>query len=187
MKRMLSRRKFWWTVRVGAPLAMVAVLAAACGSSGNSNSAGSSSGSNTGTTSGSGMVETHSGPNGTFLTDSSGKTLYLFQSDTASASSCTGACAAAWPPVTSSGQPTASGDAKSNMLGTIKRSDGTSQVTYNGHPLYTYVGDSAPGQTNGEGSSQFGALWYVVSPAGMAITSGGPSGSSGSSSGGAWG
>ena len=187
MNRMLSRRTFWWTVRVGAPLAMVAVLAAASRSSGNSNSAGSSSGSNTGTTSGSGMVETHSGPNGTFLTDSSGKTLYLFQSDTASASSCTAACAAAWPPLTSSGQPTASGDAKSNMLGTIKRSDGTTQVTYNGHPLYTYVGDSAPGQANGEGSSQFGALWDVVSPSGMAITGAGSSGSSGSSSGGAWG
>ena len=76
-------------------------------------------------------------------------------------------CASVWPPV--SGHPQASGGATSAHLGTITGADGTTQVTYNGHPLYTYAGDSSAGQTNGEALKQFGAEWYVLSPAGSKV------------------
>ncbi len=184
MMRNLSWRRLSPIVRVGVPLAAVALLIAACANSG-TNSSGSSGGS--ATTSGSGTVDTHSGPMGTYLTDKSGKTLYMFQADKSGMSSCTGACAAAWPPMMVSGTPTAGGDAKSSDLGTIKRPDGTTQATYAGHPLYFYAGDSSAGQTNGQGINQFGALWYIVGPSGSAITaSGGASSPSGSGGGGGW-
>jgi hypothetical protein len=83
-------------------------------------------------------------------------------------SACTGACASAWPPVT--GTATAAGSAKASDLGTITRSDGTKQVTYDGHPLYYFVGDSGPGTATGQGSDNFGAKWWLVSPAGSDVT-----------------
>jgi hypothetical protein len=96
-------------------------------------------------------------------------------------SACTGACASAWPPVT--GTATAAGSAKASDLGTITRSDGTKQVTYDGHPLYYFVGDSGPGTASGQGSDNFGAKWWLVSPAGSDITASVSSFSVGSSSG----
>jgi predicted lipoprotein with Yx(FWY)xxD motif len=125
---------------------------------------------------------------GTFLTDSSGKALYMFASDSATKSTCNGPCATFWPPLTTSGAPHASGSVASGKLGTITRSDGSKQVTYNGHPLYTYNADTAPGDTNGQGSSNFGAKWWLLAPTGSPITStsggGAPTGSKSSSSGG---
>jgi hypothetical protein len=114
--------------------------------------------------------------------------VYLWAKDSGGMSSCSGACASAWPPVTSSSAVTASGGAKSSDLGTITRSDGTKQVTYDGHPLYYYVGDSGPGMSSGQGSDQFGAKWWLVAPTGSDVTasvssftvSGGSSGSGGS-------
>lgn len=116
-------------------------------------------------------VETHSGANGTYLTDGSGKTVYLFLADKNGKSVCSGACATLWPPLTTKGAPTASGSAASGMLATITRSDGTKQVTYAGHPLYYYQADTAAGDLNGQGLDQFGAKWWIVAPSGKSITS----------------
>lgn len=107
---------------------------------------------------------------GTFLTADNGRTVYLFEKDTGSKSTCFGACAAGWPPVTTSGMaPTTSGTANASLVGTTTRPDGTVQVTYAGHPIYFFSADTAPGQTNGEGVDAFGAEWYVVSPAGKKV------------------
>ena len=110
---------------------------------------------------------------GEILVDGRGRTLYLFQGDTGRASTCSGACASAWPPLTTISQPIAGPGVSASKLGTTKRRDGTSEITYNGHPLYTYAGDSAPGQTTGQGSDGFGAEWYVLSAAGDQIEMGG--------------
>jgi len=109
---------------------------------------------------------------GKILVNSKGQTLYLFQADKGSVSTCSGACASAWPPVTTEGAPIASAGVSSAKLGTTKRSDGTTEVTYNGHPLYTFVGDSSPGETTGEGNEGFGAEWDVVSASGNKIEDG---------------
>jgi predicted lipoprotein with Yx(FWY)xxD motif len=124
---------------------------------------------------------------GSILVDSRGRTLYLWQADTGPKSTCSGACAAAWPPLLTTGAPTAGSGAKASLLGTTKRSDGAEQVTYKQHPLYLFTGDTASGQTTGQGSTGFGAPWYVLSPGGNQITgsastSGPASGSSSSSS-----
>jgi predicted lipoprotein with Yx(FWY)xxD motif len=119
---------------------------------------------------------------GKILVDSQGMTLYQFEQDSAGKSTCSGACASAWPPLRASGKPTVGGGAKASLIGTIPRSDGKPQVTYNGHPLYGYSGDSNPGDTNGQALSAFGAPWYVLSATGNAITST-PSGSTGGSNG----
>lgn len=124
-------------------------------------------------------VETRSSDLGTFLTDGSGRTFYLFAADRGGTSTCSGGCAAAWPPVTTTGSTTASGQAADGKLGTVARSDGSTQVTYGGHPLYYYAGDQTAGETNGEGSTGFGAQWWVVSPAGTPITGRQPAASAG--------
>jgi predicted lipoprotein with Yx(FWY)xxD motif len=107
---------------------------------------------------------------GRILVDARGHTLYLFKKDSGTKSSCFGACATAWPPLRATGKPTVSGGAKASMVATTKRSDGKPQVTYNGHPLYRFMGDSKPGDTNGQGLNAFGARWYAVSPTGKQIT-----------------
>jgi predicted lipoprotein with Yx(FWY)xxD motif len=96
-------------------------------------------------------------------------TVYLFAADTGAASTCSGACAQAWPPVTTTGAPKAEGSAVAADLGTITRADGTKQITYNGHPLYYYVSDSQSGETTGQGVNSFGAPWYVLTPSGSEI------------------
>ncbi|MDO8213605.1 hypothetical protein [Conexibacter sp. CPCC 206217] len=119
------------------------------------------------------VVRTARTPLGTILVDATGRTLYLWEADTGMSSTCTGACAQAWPPLTTSGRATADGGATSSDLGTTKRADGTTQVTYAGHPLYYFSGDSGAGQTNGQDSDGFGADWFVVMPSGKAIEGGG--------------
>ena len=106
---------------------------------------------------------------GQILVDGNGKTLYLFEADTGTQSTCAGACAQAWPPLTTNGTPKAAGGASQSLLGTTARSEGTRQVTYNGHPLYFFVSDAKPGETNGEGSTAFGAGWDVLAPSGAKI------------------
>jgi predicted lipoprotein with Yx(FWY)xxD motif len=163
-------------VRAGIPLAAAGLLAAACSSSSSTpatSSGGSASGSGT-------VITTKSGSDGTYLADGSGRTVYLWVKDSSGKSVCSGACAGAWPPVPASGTVTTSGGAQASGLGTITRDDGTKQVTYDGHPLYYFSGDSSPGQTNGQGSTGFGAKWWLVAPSGTQITGSG----SGSSSGG---
>lgn len=103
---------------------------------------------------------------GTILVDSRGMTLYDFHKDKGGTSSCYGACAAAWPPLLTEGNPQAQGPAGRSMLGTTKRKDGTIQVTYNGWPLYTYVADQSPGEANGNDIDEFGAQWYALQPNG---------------------
>jgi predicted lipoprotein with Yx(FWY)xxD motif len=155
-----------------------ALVLAACGGSGTSSSSGSGStpsygGAKPNTTSNSSaaasVVSTKNTSLGTFLVDGTGRTLYLWDADHGSNSTCTGACAQAWPPVTTTGTPKASGAVKASLLGTTKRADGTREVTYAGHPLYTFAGDTQAGQTTGEGSNGFGAPWWVVTPAGKAL------------------
>ena len=116
------------------------------------------------------VITTATSSGNTFLTDRSGRAVYRWVKDTGDASTCSGACAGAWPPVTTAGAPTASGSAKASDLGTITRSDGTKQVTYDGHPLYYFVGDSGPGMAKGQNSNSFGAKWWLVSPAGSDMT-----------------
>jgi predicted lipoprotein with Yx(FWY)xxD motif len=115
-------------------------------------------------------VKTRSTSLGTILVDSKGRTLYLFEKDTKNKSKCSGQCAVNWPPALVSGKPTAGGKAVASRLGTTKRSDGKTQVTYAGHPLYRFIVDkNKPGSTKGEGIDAFGAEWYVVGPNGKKI------------------
>ena len=117
---------------------------------------------------------------GKILVDSKGRTLYLFQADKGTTSSCTGACAVAWPPLRATGKPTAGSGITASKLGTSARSDGKPQVTYNGHPLYLFANDHKAGDATGQGLNAFGGAWYVLSPAGTTIT--GSSSSSGAGS-----
>jgi predicted lipoprotein with Yx(FWY)xxD motif len=106
---------------------------------------------------------------GRILVDSRGRTLYLFEKDRSTASTCYGACATYWPPLLTKGKPVAVRGAVAGKLGTTKRKDGTLQVTYKGHPLYLYAGDGKAGQTLGQNLDQFGAEWYVLSTAGVKV------------------
>jgi predicted lipoprotein with Yx(FWY)xxD motif len=103
---------------------------------------------------------------GTIVVNSEGLTLYDFHKDKGGTSACYGACAAAWPPLLTEGEPKAEAGAMVNQLGTTKRKDGSVQVTYNGWPLYTYAGDNGPGEANGNDITQFGAQWYALLPNG---------------------
>jgi predicted lipoprotein with Yx(FWY)xxD motif len=116
-------------------------------------------------------IDVSSGSAGRYLVDASGRALYLFEADRgASGSTCFGACAQAWPPVITSGLPSAlSAEIDGTKLGTIARPDGTLQATYAGWPLYYYVKDRAAGDTTGQDLMDFGAEWYLVSPAGQKL------------------
>ena len=103
------------------------------------------------------------------LVDGDGRALYLFEADTGGKSTCMGECANDWPPLTASGMPAAGSGVDQSLLGTVKRPDGTTQVTYNGHPLYYYEGDTGPGTAKGQDVSAFGAKWYVLSAKGSKI------------------
>ena len=111
-------------------------------------------------------VSTKTGTLGTYLTDGSGKSLYLYTPDTSSTSTCYGQCIAFWPPLLTTGAPVSGTGATGGMLGTSPRTDGTTQVTYNGHPLYYFKGDKAAGDTSGQGKE---GTWFVVTPAGTQI------------------
>jgi predicted lipoprotein with Yx(FWY)xxD motif len=115
-------------------------------------------------------VSTRRGPLGVHLTTAHGRSLYMFTIDTRTRSHCLQLCPAEWPPLTTSGAPVAAGAARADKLGTIRRPDGSRQVTYAGHPLYRYAGDVAAGQTNGQGLIVFGGTWWLVAPSGRRIT-----------------
>lgn len=153
-------------VKLAIPLAS-ALLATACSSAAASypSSAPAAGNSATGT-----VIGTQAGSAGAFLTAGSGRAVYLWAADGMNMSACSGACTAAWPPVPATGTLTATGGAKASDLGTITRSDGTKQVTYDGHPLYYFAGDSAARQTSGQGSDEFGAKWWLVASSGAKIT-----------------
>jgi len=117
-------------------------------------------------------VSTRSSKLGTVLVDGRGRTLYLFERDRGAASSCSGACASVWPPLTTDAKPAAGGAVAPGKLGESRRADGTTEVTYAGHPLYTYAGDTKPGDVTGQDVDQFGAAWYVLAPSGRKIDEG---------------
>jgi len=106
---------------------------------------------------------------GDVLVDRRGRTLYLFTGDSGATSACTYACAVNWPPLRVRGTPLVGSGAKPSDIGRTARPNGISQLTYNGHPLYTFVNDKQPGDTNGEGINAFGGSWFAVSPAGATV------------------
>ena len=106
---------------------------------------------------------------GTILVDGSGRTLYLFEKDTAPQSTCYAACATFWPPLLTNAAPVAGTGVNASLLGTTKRTDGTLEVTYSGHPLYYVVTDHNPGDASGQDVNNFGAGWYVLGPDGNKI------------------
>jgi predicted lipoprotein with Yx(FWY)xxD motif len=180
----------------GAAAITLAVGLAACGSSSSTPStsaaasSASSSAASTSATAAGLVISTHHGAAGVYLTGAGGRALYLFVKDPTGRSACSGACATTWPPVPGKTMPTGSGGAVAADFGATTRSDGSKQLTYKGHPLYYYAGDTTAGTATGQGTNSFGAKWWLVSPAGVAITathvSSGSSSSSSSSAGGGW-
>ena len=148
---------------------VVATALVACGS--NDDSTSTASAPSTGDLSG--TVNLADSGLGQILVDSNGLTVYLFEKDTSGdASTCSGECAAEWPPVTTNGKASAGSGVDASKLTTFKRDDGTTQVAFNGHPLYLYAGDGAPGDTNGNNLDQFGAEWYAMTSAGESVGEG---------------
>ena len=164
-------------------MAALAVVAAACGSSSGGGAAGSGSSSSAAaspaTGSSSTALKTAKIGGVTVVTNAKGFTLYWFVPDTATKSNCNDSCAHFWPPVTG---PATAGPGVTGKLGVITRSDESKQATYDGHPLYTYVGDTAPGQAKGNGLNLSGGVWHEVTASGGAAPA--PSASQSSSIGG---
>jgi predicted lipoprotein with Yx(FWY)xxD motif len=169
-----------------ASIAAAALVVAGCGSSKSSSSSSSASKPASSTSSGPKVSATKSSL-GMIVVDGQGRTLYLFAKDTGKKSNCSGACATYWPPFTASSKPAIGGGVSSGALTLIKRSDGTKQVAFDGHPLYYYKGDQSAGQVNGQGLSNFGAKWYAVTPAGSQASGSATSGGSSSSRSGGYG
>ena len=144
------------------------LLLSACGSSGGSSSASTTSGQSPTKT---GAVSVGASPYGKVLVDPAGKTLYAFAIDSKNKSVCTGSCLTYWPPVPGADAPHGGAAAMGATFGTTKGTDGSSQLTVNGYPVYTYVGDSAAGQANGQGTNLSGGLWWVVAPDGSWVKS----------------
>ena len=154
----MARSRLLTSLAGAAAISLTALALAACGSSGSGSTGG-----------GNATVGVSTTGVGKVLVDSKGHTLYLFEKDSGPKSNCSGACASNWPPLLAKGQPTAAGGAKASLVATTKRSDGASQVTYNGHPVYRYQGDMKPGDTAGQGLEAYGAEWYALGPAGKQI------------------
>ncbi len=142
-----------------AALAALALTVSACASSGSSSTAAAGGNTVSERTIGSQQV----------LTNSAGMTMYWFAIDTSTASKCTGSCATYWPPVKG---PLTAGSGVTGTLGTITRSDGSTQATYDGHPLYTYAADGAPGQAKGNGLNLSGGLWWEMTVSGSTPAAG---------------
>ena len=173
-----------WKLAINGGVAGAALLVAACGNYGTSaygsSSSPSSNGRNPGVASSPGTpapssmttVALHSSPLGQILVDSSGRTLYLFEADKGGMSSCNNDCASVWPPLLAKGTVHGADGINQSLLSTTARSDGSLEVTYNGHPLYYFVSDKQAGDTLGQGISSFGAEWYVLSAAGSKVDNG---------------
>jgi len=159
-----------------AAIGLVALAVAGCGGGGSATAASGPPKTVSGQTATVGLANTGLG---NVLVNSQGRTLYLFQADHGSMSACTGACAQAWPPLRATGKPAVGRGLQASAVATSKRSDGAAQVTYHGHPLYTYTGDSKPGDTSGQGLNAFGGAWFAVTSTGaQASGSGSSSGTS---------
>lgn len=181
-----SRKRFVAVGKIAAPLAVTGLIAAACGSSGGGTGAGAAGGAgNTAAATprhAATTVDLHRGAGGSYLTDSQGRALYLFTADSAHRSRCAGSCLAVWPPLTTAAGVSAGAGVAASSLSTIPAGGGKRQVEYSGHPLYLFAGDHGAGSTSGQGSRDFGASWWLVSPSGAELTTRPGSGSSGSSS-----
>jgi len=176
--------------RLGLALGAAGLIAAACGgsSSGGNAAVGTSptatttaAAANGNAAGGAVTLTTHKGPAGTYLTTAAGMSIYVFAKDTGTTSNCDASCTVYWIPVAGSSA-TVTGGGDSTMTGTTKRSDGTTQITYGGHPIYTYVGDKKAGDTTGQGQDLNGGKWYLVGTDGKALT-GSTSGSNSTGSG----
>ena len=177
LTRLEARNRLRMLLAVLAVAAAAAVLAACSSSGASSTSGGSSSSTSTGSPAAAtaGSLKTATIGGATVLTDARGFAVYSFAPDTMTKSDCNGACAAAWPPVKG---PATAGAGLTGKLGTIDRSDGSTQATYNGHPLYTFVKDTGPGTDTGNGVNAFGGLWHALTASGSAAPASAPSGSS---------
>jgi predicted lipoprotein with Yx(FWY)xxD motif len=167
----IMRRQLAFTLP---PVALtgIALVAAGCGGTSQgaaSGGAASAYGASAPAAKKAAAVTTRSTGLGKVLVDGQGRTLYLFEKDKGTTSSCGGACASVWPPLRTAGKGAVRGGPAAGKLGSTKRADGTTQLTYGGHPLYTYAGDGKPGDVNGQGLNQFGAKWYVLAPSGRKI------------------
>jgi predicted lipoprotein with Yx(FWY)xxD motif len=151
------KRLLTWAVATGVALMLPVGAAMALAGSGHSSAAGEK------------IVLKKTGKLGKILRDSEGHVVYLFEKDKTTKSQCYNACATNWPPVITKGKPVAGSGIVKSKLSTTKRKDGKKQVTYGGHPLYYFVGDSKAGQANGEGLDAFGAEWYVLSKSGKKV------------------
>jgi predicted lipoprotein with Yx(FWY)xxD motif len=169
-----GRRRAW----IAAPFALGTLALAACSSPYGTSTAASSASAPASAGTGP-LVGPSSTGLGTILVDSRGRTVYDFANDKAGTPTCNGSCAAIWMPVAAPATPPASLPGVPARLGSVNRSDGTQQLTVAGHPVYTYAGDSAAGQTNGQGLTLNGGLWTVLSPAGKPLAAGSASGGSG--------
>jgi predicted lipoprotein with Yx(FWY)xxD motif len=154
---------------LAAPATVLALGVAACGGGGGSTGA---VGPPTTASGRPATVGVESTGLGAILANARGRTIYLFKRDSGTTSACTGACATFWPPVRAGAGVTAGKGLKAGKLGTSKRPSGGPQITYNGHPLYTYSGDHKPGDTNGQGLTAFGGGWFALSPAGDQVSGG---------------
>jgi predicted lipoprotein with Yx(FWY)xxD motif len=185
-------RSFSMLAAVG--LLALVLLAAACGGGsatagglyGNGNSPSAAPTTAPAATTAAAKVGVSSSGLGHIVVNGSRRTLYIFEKDTNGMSSCNGACAAYWPPLVTNGKPVALAGVNQSLVGTTKRADGSEQVTYNGWPVYTFIGDKQPGQTSGEGLTDFGAGWDALTPAGAKVEADGSSASAATQSGGGW-
>jgi predicted lipoprotein with Yx(FWY)xxD motif len=162
------------TILAGAALVVVALSVVGCGSGGGNNA--SAQAPPKAADGKSATVGIANESVGEVLVDSRGRTLYVFERDAGSKSACTGACSAQWPPLLASGKPTVGVGANPSLAAISARLDGTTQVTYNGHPVYLFSGDQKPGDTNGQAVNAFGGLWYVISASGAPVTTPAPGG-----------
>src|SRR4051812_40276849 len=177
----MSRRKPIEFLAAAAAVPLIAVAITGCGGGGGASAATAAAPPEGQTADGGGA---NNGNLGRILVDRQGRTLYLFQADKGTKSACTGACAAEWPPARVAGKPVAGSGITASKIGTSARSDGLPQLTYNGHPLYWFTNDKKPSDASGQGLSDFGASWYVVSADGTMVSRSAWGSSSGSSSGG---
>jgi predicted lipoprotein with Yx(FWY)xxD motif len=179
----MTRRR---SILLGSALAVpVAALAiAGCGGNSHDNTVKASPSATTTSAkhAGSALVGVRDTKLGKILVDAHGRTLYLFEKDKGAKSTCFGACASAWPPLTTTARPKAGAGATASLIATTARSDGAREVTYKNRPLYYFAGDHAAGETNGEGLNAFGGGWDVLSPTGSKIEGDGSASASSSSS-----
>jgi predicted lipoprotein with Yx(FWY)xxD motif len=166
----MTRSRLTTFLACAAAMTLVALPVAGCGGDDNGDTAPASPPKNaSGRTATVGVADSDLGR---ILVDSQGRTLYLFEKDSGQKSACSGACATAWPPLRTTGKPAVRDGGSASLVGTSPRSDGPPQVTYDGHPLYLYEGDSKAGDTNGQGLTAFGGGWFALSRAGKQVSGG---------------